>query len=195
MPGTPGAVPGATPGTPIIGTQVNVPGGAPAAAGQAPAAAAAAAAASKSAAAYANIDSLIKSSQLDAAAKGCDDVLNATPADGQAWYLKGLVMEKKADLDEASVCFRQASGLKVKEAEDALKRINDMRARPMIEQSDAFIAKGDWAGAGEILREVTSLCPRDMALWRKYGDVLKKAGDDKGSERAYKKAEDAAKAK
>src|SRR5208283_2891956 len=121
----------------------------------------------KSTAAYANIDSLIKTSQLDPAAKACDDVLNATPADGQAWYLKGLVMEKKADLDEASVCFRQASGLKIKEADDALKRINDLRITPLLPQADAFITKGDFAGAAEIMREVTSLSSHDAALWRK----------------------------
>jgi tetratricopeptide (TPR) repeat protein len=194
MGGTPGSAAPAGTGS---GAQINIPGGAnPAGVPGAPGAPAQAAPpVNKNAEAYAKIDSLIKSSSLDEAAKGCDAVLNATPADGQAWYLKGQVMEKKADLDEASVCYRQAAGLKIKEADDALKRINDMRAKPMLGQADALSAKSDWAGAGEILREVTSLSPKDAALWRKYGDVLKKAGDDKGSERAYKKAEDAAKAK
>ena len=39
------------------------------------------------------------------------------------------------------------------------------------------------------------MSPHDAALWRKLGDALKKSGDEKGADRAYKKAEDAAKAK
>jgi tetratricopeptide (TPR) repeat protein len=102
MPGTAGAVPGAiagaAPGTVPGGTAII--GGANPPAGAAPGAPGAPAG---NAAAYANIDNLIKGSQFDPAAKACDDVLNATPADGLAWYLKGVVMEKKGDLDEAAV--------------------------------------------------------------------------------------------
>jgi hypothetical protein len=39
------------------------------------------------------------------------------------------------------------------------------------------------------------MSPNNVALWRKLAEVLKKAGDEKGAERATKKAEDAAKAK
>jgi predicted Zn-dependent protease len=104
-------------------------------------------------------------------------------------------MEKKNDLDEAAVCYRQASGLKIKEADAALKRINDVRVKPMIDQADELLKKNDAGGAEEILKEATNMSPHDPALWRKLADVSKKAGDEKGAERATKKAEDAAKEK
>ncbi len=176
-------VPGAAPGQPgSIPGQPGQPGQPGAAPGQPLVAAAPA-----NAAAYANIGSLTQGGQLDAAAKAADDVLNATPSDGQAWYLKGTVMEKKGDLDEAAVCFRQASGLKIKEADDSLKRINDMRAKPMIEQSDQLLQKNDAAGAAEILKEATSISPHDPALWRKLGDCLKKSGDEKRCRKGIQK--------
>ena len=192
VPGAPGAAatgqganPGASGGT--IASAAGAPGGAP------PAAAAAAAA--KNSAAYAQIDSLTKAGQLDQAAQAADSILGATPADGQAWLLKGQVMEKKGDLDEAAVCFRQAAGLKVKEGDDNLNRINNMRAKPLIEQADTAYAKGDFASAAALLKEASSMSPRDSALHRKLSEVLKKAGDDAGAERELRKADEAAKAK
>ncbi|MBS2007785.1 MAG: tetratricopeptide repeat protein [Cyanobacteria bacterium SZAS TMP-1] len=194
-PVVPGAGPGAAPGSTGGGGVIppgGTPGGAP---GGGPGPGAAQPAAAKNAAAYSNIEGLIKSNQYDAAATAADAILAATPADGQAWNLKGICLEKKGDLDEAAVCYRQASGLKIKEADDSLKRINDMRIKPLMEQAEALIVKNDLPGAAEILNQATSMSPRDAALWRKLGEVLKKNGDEKGAERALRKADEAAKAK
>jgi len=191
VPGQPGGQPGSPAGDTASGGAIQG-GGQPA--GN-PAAAAAAAAAAKNAAAYSNIDGLIKSGQYDAGAAAADVVLAATPSDGQGWYLKGTCLEKKGDLDEAAVCYRQASGLKIKDGDEALKRVNDMRIKPMIDQADELLKKGDIPGAAEILNQATNMSPRDVALWRKLADVLTKNNDEKGAERARKKAEDASKAK
>ena len=190
VPGQPGGQPGDTGsgGTVAPGGQ---PGGTAANSGGA----AAAAAAAKNAAAYSNIEGLIKSNQYDAGAAAADALVTASPGDGQGWNLKGVCMEKKGDLDDAAVCYRQAAALKIKEADDSLKRVNDMRIKPLMAQAEDLISKKDLPGAAEILNQATSMSPKDVALWRKLADVLRQNGDEKGAERAKKKADDAEKAK
>ncbi|MBU6451997.1 MAG: tetratricopeptide repeat protein [Cyanobacteria bacterium REEB67] len=191
--GAPGS--SATSGGAVVGSNPAAAGTAPGATSSPGAAAGGAPAAPVNTAAYTKIGSLTSGGQLDQAATAADEILNKTPADGQAWYLKGLVMEKKGDLDEAAVCFRQASGLKVKEAEDALNRINNLRTKPLIDQATNLEIKGDLPGAIEIMKEAGLMSPRDSALHRKLADMLKKSGDTAGAERENKKADDAAKGK
>lgn len=144
---------------------------------------------------YGKIEELINSGKMDDADKEIDTILNANAADGKAWMFKGTILEKKGNIDDASVSYRQAAGFKIPGADDALLRLESARVKPLLDEADKFLGEKKQVEAAELLREASRLAPKLPNVHRKLADLLKSMGETKEAEREEQKIRDLEKAK
>ena len=89
---------------------------------------------------YAKVENMLRENKLEEAGKEADSLVSANPKDGKAWLMKGLILQKQGNLDDAATCFRQADGLKAPEAASALNQINTERVQPLMQDAEKLIA-------------------------------------------------------
>jgi len=190
MPGSGGALPNsAVPGSfsaagtsqgIIPGPGATTQGGPP---GAAPTAAAVAeqAAANQSAAAIAQIQSKLNGGDSAGAQKDLLALLDTDPKNGQAWKALASIQEKKGELDDASVSYRQASYLLKDDADvkSASSRIEGLRAQPYMADGDKALSSKNLVGAKDAFTQATSVAPNDINAHRRLLDVLKQIGNQK----------------
>jgi len=139
--------------------------------------------------AYSQVEQMM-SSNPSAALDIVNKLLDKNPADGHAWLLKGDLLRKLGQLDDAAVALRTADGFKEADAEDALNTVNTIRVQPNLQQADQFIQAQDWTRAADQLQDAEIKAPEMPAIHRKLAEVLRHMNDDKGAEREDKKAKD-----
>ena len=86
--------------------------------------------------AYADIESKLRTNDLEGAEKTASALVERDPHNGKGWLLLGRIAEKKGDLDSASVSYRQATYLKEGEAKTALDQIDSSRVQPILKEAD-----------------------------------------------------------
>ncbi len=134
------------------------------------------------------IEGKARAGDLDGALKDCDDMLDKNQKSGKIWKLKGMIAEKKGNLDDASINYRMAADLGEPGAKELRDTIDASRAAKPMSEGDAMMAQQNWVGASSSYREALSLAPNLAVLHRKLADALDKLGDKKEAERERKKA-------
>jgi len=142
----------------------------------------------KSLIAYGEIEKKMREGDYDGAQKQLMAIVEKNPKEGRAWLLLGNTHEKKGDLDQAEVAYRQASYLKEPDADSALRQINSSRIQPYMKQAEDAINEKNWVAAASSLREAASLAPNLPIVHRKLSEVLRQLGDNKEADRELKKA-------
>jgi Flp pilus assembly protein TadD len=137
---------------------------------------------------YGEIESKIRGGDLDAATKDLMSIVEKNAKEGHAWLLLGNVYEKQGNADQAAVAYRQASYLKEKDADSALRQIDSSRAAPLIEEYEKYIKEDNPVKAAAALRQAASIAPNLSSIHRKLADVLRKLGDNKEADKELKKA-------
>jgi tetratricopeptide (TPR) repeat protein len=137
---------------------------------------------------YADIEKKLVAGDIDNAQQQLLELVQKDPQNGRAWLLLGNTHEKKSDLDQAIVAYRQASLLKEKDADSALRQINTARVQPMMKEADQAIGEKNWVKASSSLREALSIGPELPFVHRKMAEVLKQLGDNKEADKELKKA-------
>jgi tetratricopeptide (TPR) repeat protein len=137
---------------------------------------------------YGEIESKIRGGDLDAATKDLMSIVEKNAKEGHAWLLLGNVYEKQGNTDQAAVAYRQASYLKEKDADSALRQIDSSRAAPLIEEYEKYIKEDNPVKAAAALRQAASIAPNLSSIHRKLADVLRKLGDNKEADKELKKA-------
>src|SRR4029453_10282027 len=112
------------------------------------------------------------------------------PKIGKAWYLLGVTHERKNDLNQAVVAYRQAAYLNEPEADPALRQINTLRVQPMLDEGDKAAKEGNWVKAASSSREAASIAANLAIVHRKLSEALRNLGDNKEADRERKKADD-----
>jgi tetratricopeptide (TPR) repeat protein len=190
-----GTKPGDATKTPAAGTSAaGTPGaaGTAAAAGTAGTAAGAAGAGAtmspQELAAISAAENKFRSGDLDGALKDATDMTIANTGNARAWGLVGAIMQKKGNLDEASVAYRQAALLKLPGAAEACRQLDSIRVHPQLEEADKQYGLGDFVHSAASLREALSIAPNLPILHRKLADCLEKLQDSKEAKRERDKA-------
>lgn len=137
---------------------------------------------------FAEIEKKVRDGQVDEAQKQLLQMVEKDAKVARAWYLLGVTHEKKGDLDQAGVAYRQASYLKDPDAEAALRQINTSRVQPMLEEGDRAAKENNWVKAASSYREAVSIAPNLPLVHRKLAEALRQLGDTKEAERELKKA-------
>ncbi|HEY9772301.1 MAG TPA: tetratricopeptide repeat protein [Planktothrix sp.] len=127
----------------------------------------------------ASAQSKINGNDLAGAEKDLNNELEKNAQDGKAWMMQGAVQEKKGSLEDASVAYRQATYFNVPGSVQAMNRIDDLRAKPLLEQGDKLLASKDLAGARDAFRQAASVSPNSIDAHRRYLEILKQVGDPK----------------
>lgn len=83
-----------------------------------------------------SVEQKILAGELDAAQKQVTRIIEVNPKDGRAWLLWGKVYEKRGDLDQAAVAYRQAGLLKDPDAADTLDNLMTSKVLPTREQAE-----------------------------------------------------------
>jgi tetratricopeptide (TPR) repeat protein len=144
---------------------------------------------------YIDIEEKIRSGKLDDAQKDLTALTDTNPGDARAWRLLGNTYEKKGDLDQAAVSYRQASMMKDPEAESMLRQINTSRVQPLLKEADKAASEKNWVQAAATLRQAIGIAPNLPLVHRKLAEALKQLGDTKEADRELKKAQDLENAK
>ncbi len=139
---------------------------------------------------YGEVESLLSSGKLDEADKEIESLLAANAADGKAWMFKGTLLEKKGNIDDASVSYRQAAGFKISGAEEALIRLEESRVKPLVQDADKYLAEKKQVEAAEILREAARLAPKLPSVHKKLAELLRSMGETKEAEKEEQKVKD-----
>lgn len=139
---------------------------------------------------YVALEEKIRSGKLDEVQKELTAIVDSNPADAKAWRLLGNTYEKKGDLDQAAVSYRQAAMMKDPEAESMYRQINTSRVQPMLNEADKAMAAKNWVQAAASLREALSIAPNLPIVHKRLAEALKQLGDTKEAERELKKAQD-----
>jgi tetratricopeptide (TPR) repeat protein len=137
---------------------------------------------------FAEIEKKVRDGQVDEAQKQLLQMVEKDAKLARAWYLLGVTHEKKGDLDQAGVAYRQASYLKDPDAEAALRQINTSRVQPMLEEGDRAAKENNWVKAASSYREAVSIAPNLSLVHRKLAEALRQLGDTKEADRELKKA-------
>lgn len=143
----------------------------------------------QNAAALDAIQSKLNSNDLDGALKDLTSLAEKDPKDGKIWFLMGKVDEKKGEVDDAMVAYRQASYLNVPEAAAALKSMEGTRVAPLLSAADQAISSKDLSTARDKLSQAESIMPNDSAIKRKLASIYKQLGDDKEAQRELQRAD------
>ncbi|HEY9871096.1 MAG TPA: tetratricopeptide repeat protein, partial [Candidatus Obscuribacterales bacterium] len=137
---------------------------------------------------FAEIEKKVRDGQVDEAQKQLLQMVEKDAKLARAWYLLGVTHEKKGDLDQAGVAYRQASYLKDPDAEAALRQINTSRVQPMLEEGDRAAKENNWVKAASSYREAVSIAPNLPLVHKKLAEALRQLGDAKEADRELKKA-------
>jgi tetratricopeptide (TPR) repeat protein len=130
----------------------------------------------------ASVQNKINSNDLEGAKKDLDEELGKNPSDGKAWFMSGTANEKQGSLEDASTGYRQATFFNVPGAEEALNRVNDLRAKPFLEEGDKKMQANNLSGANDSYKQATSMAPNNIEAHRKLLEAAKKLGDQKSVE-------------
>jgi tetratricopeptide (TPR) repeat protein len=149
-----------------------------------------AAAGATSQASYEQFEKMIVGGHTDEACKELMSYVQTHPQEAHAWLLLGNACEKKGDLDEASVAYRQAKNLKDPAADESLRQIDASRVQPLLKEADKYMADRNWVGASASLHDALTVAPNMPIVHRKLSEVLKQLGDDKESSRELRKAQE-----
>jgi tetratricopeptide (TPR) repeat protein len=139
---------------------------------------------------YSGGETKLASNDTDGAIKFFEAIIDKTPADGHAWLLMGKSQEKKGDLDEASVSYRQATYSKEPGAKEALDQVNAARMLPHLKEYEKNLSEKNNVGAMSALRDAIDLAPNNADLHRKLIPLLRQSGDTKEADKETKKAEE-----
>jgi tetratricopeptide (TPR) repeat protein len=139
---------------------------------------------------YTNIESKLRTNDIDGAQNLALALVEKDPHEAKGWLLLGRTHEKKGDLDQASVAYRQAAYLKDPEAKSALAQIDSSRVQPMFKEADEAAKKGDWVKASASLKDAVTIAPNLPIVHRKLSEALRQLGDSKEAQRESKKADD-----
>ncbi len=137
---------------------------------------------------YSQVEDLMTGGQLDEAHSKLEAMVRKDPKDGRAWLLIGNIREKKGDLDQAVVAYRQSSYLDEKDADLALGQINLSRIQPMLTEADLAINEKNYVKAAASLRQAASIAPRLPVVYERLAVVLEKLGDRGEASRMRAKA-------
>lgn len=139
---------------------------------------------------YATIESKLRSNDIDGAQTLALALVDKDPHDAKGWLLLGRTHEKKNDLDQASVAYRQAAYLKDPDAQYALAQVNSSRVAPILKEADEAAKKANWVSAAASLKDAVTIAPNLAIVHRKLSEALKQLGDTKEALREAKKADD-----
>jgi len=139
-------------------------------------------------AAYNQIVSKMQSGDVDGAQKDAQTLLEKDAKDAKAWLLLGKTHEKKGDLDQAQVAYRQASYLNDPEAKTALEQVQAARIKPILEEVDKQLAAKNLVGASSALRDALQIAPTPQ-LHRRLAEILKQMGDTKEMQKELDRAD------
>lgn len=143
----------------------------------------------RNALAYGPIEKKLNSGDLEGAQKDLLSLVDHNPKDGRAWLLLGNTYEKKSDLDQAIVAYRQASLLKEPGASDALDGISTSRIAPLLADADKQLSANNLVQAAASLREAISIAPTKVMLYKKLAEVVQKMGDKGEADKLLAKAD------
>jgi Flp pilus assembly protein TadD len=115
-------------------------------------------------------------------------LVDKEPTNGEAWKILGQNHEKKGNLEEAQVCYRQSNDLKEPGADSLLAQVSALRIQPLIADAQKQEKDGNLVGAKSCWSEAVNLAPNLSLPHRRLSDILKKLGDTKESEREANKA-------
>jgi tetratricopeptide (TPR) repeat protein len=139
---------------------------------------------------YSSVESKLRTNDIDGAQALALALVDKDQHDAHAWFLLGRTHEKKNDLDQASVAYRQAAYLKDPEAKEALAQVDISRVQPMFKEADEKIKKSDWVGASSSLKDAEAIAPNLPIVHRRLAEALKQLGDTKEAQRESKRADD-----
>lgn len=165
-------------------------GGTPAASAATPPATAAPAAPINNLADYSNIENNLRTNNLEGAQTLALALVEKDPHDGHGWLLLGRAQEKKNDLEEASVSYRQGAYLKDPEAKIALAQVDSSRVQPQLKEAEEAAKENNWVRASASLKDAVTIAPNLSIVHRKLAEALNKLGDSKEAQREIKRADD-----
>lgn len=139
---------------------------------------------------YSALEEKLRTGKLDEAQKELMAMVDSNPGDAKAWRLLGHTYEKKGDLDQAAVSYRQAAFMKDKEASDMLRQIDTSRVQPKLKEADKAAAEKNWVQAAASLREAVSIAPNLPLVHKRLSEALRQLGDGKEADRELKKAQE-----
>lgn len=139
---------------------------------------------------YASIEGKLRTNDIDGAQTLALALVEKDPRDAKGWLFLGRTHEKKNDLDQASVAYRQAAYLKDPEAKTALAQVDSSRVQPMLKEADEHTKKSDWVRASASLKDAVTIAPNLSIVHRRLSEVLKQLGDTKEAQREAKRADD-----
>jgi tetratricopeptide (TPR) repeat protein len=139
---------------------------------------------------YANIESKLRTNDLEESQKLAMALVEKDPHDAHGWLLLGRIQEKKNDLDQASVSYRQAAYLKDPEAKTALAQVDSSRVQPLMKEADEAAGQNNWVRAAASLKDAVTIAPNLSSVHRKLAEALIKLGDSKEAQRETKRADD-----
>jgi tetratricopeptide (TPR) repeat protein len=137
---------------------------------------------------YAEVEKAMLANNIDNALQQIGAMIEQDPQDGHAWLLKGNILQKRGDLDEAAASYRQSDLFKEPEAGSALKMINTVRVQPNMERAEQFSKDNNWVKAAGELREAIILAPNLSILHKKLSIALEHLGDHKEAQKELDKA-------
>jgi len=139
---------------------------------------------------YQAIEGKIGANDIDGAQNLALALVDKDPGDAKGWLLLGRTHEKKNELEQASVAYRQSASLKNPEAKIALSQIGISRVQPQFKEADEAIRKGDWVAASASLKDAETLAPYLPVVHRRLAEALKQLGDSKEAQREAKRADE-----
>ncbi len=186
----PSKIAGTPDGAPAVAQKAGAPGSLATAAGQPAGAAAPPKEPPKPTVNYADGEAKLASGDAVGSIKFFEAIIDKSPTDGHAWFMLGRSQEKKGDLEEASVSYRQATYSKEAGAQAALDQLNATRMQPAMKEYDKNMADKNYVGAASSLKEAIDLAPKNADLHRKLAALMKQTGDAKEADRETHKAEE-----
>lgn len=145
--------------------------------------------------ALAEVENKLSAGQVDEAQKQLQAMVEKNPKLGRAWFLLGVTYEKKNDLDQAMVAYRQAAYLNEPGAEPALRQINASRVQPMIAEGDKAANEANWVKAAASYREAAAIAPHLPIVHRRLAEALNQLGDTQQADLESKRADELEKGK
>lgn len=144
----------------------------------------------KNLALYAQVETKMRSGDVEGALKDLTEALDKDPADSHLYYLVAVVYEKKGDMDQAAVNYRQAKTMGDPEAGSALRRVDSSRIEPFVKEFEKSKAEANWVAAKSAATEAAAIAPNHPKPHRMLAEALKQLSDNKESDRETKKADE-----
>jgi tetratricopeptide (TPR) repeat protein len=139
---------------------------------------------------YGNIESKMQTNDLEGAQTLALALVEKDPRDAHGWLLLGRVQEKKNDLEQASVSYRQGAYLKDPDAKVALAQVDSSRVQPLMKEAEDAAKENNWVHASASLKDAVTIAPNLSIVHRKLAEALNKLGDSKEAQREIKRADD-----